>query len=377
MGMNTTTTDEYKLDTSYEDVRQTLMEERYSNRLSKPLGYWVLPNDRRLPLAFLGRTLEELLATPFDELSATPGIGEKKIGSLVKLLHRATKDQPPAIPFGSSQFSGSSTEGAEVNGAVPKFDPSIVSEALWSQWREVVRDYGVGNEKLGRLAPSLQNLPTVIWHTPLSQYLDHTVAEIRLLRTHGEKRVRCVLEVFHSVYQTLSSADKTDDLHRLLTPVAILNVHDWVSAQLKDPSGPAVGELRDHFLVPLLQQLQLDSGPTVYRLASERLGFNGEPTSVRSQARSLGVTRARIYQLLDDGAKVMNVRWPQGKPMLDELTNRLSALGDSPELRLFYGMKELCFPEKQSGIPTPMTTREDDAHSAPSTPAPAFEIMPS
>ncbi|MDG2381823.1 MAG: hypothetical protein P8N76_09120 [Pirellulaceae bacterium] len=372
---NMTTTDECKLDTSYEDVRRTLLEERYTDRLSKPLGYWVLPNDRRLPLAFLGRTLGDLLATPFDELSATPGIGEKKIGSLVKLLHRATKDQPPAVSFEASLLGDASLQGgAETNGGL-KFDPSIVSEALWSQWREGVRDYEVGNEKLGRLAPSLQNLPTVIWHTPLSQYLDHTVAEIRRLRTHGEKRVRCVLEVFHSVYQTLNKAEKSDNLRRLLTPVNILQVHDWVSAQLKDPSCPAIDQLRDQFVSPLLQQLQVDSGPTVHRLAMERLGFNGEPTSVRAQARSLGVTRARVYQLLDDGGKVMNVRWPEGKRMLDELTNRLSALGDNPELRLFYGMKELCFPEKQNGIPTPIATREDAAH--PTQVTPSFEAIPS
>ena len=78
--------EEYKLFNSFEEVRKTLLDERYADRLEKPLAYWALPNDRRLPLAFLGRTLNELLNTPFEQLSATPGIGQKKITSLVKLI---------------------------------------------------------------------------------------------------------------------------------------------------------------------------------------------------------------------------------------------------------------------------------------------------
>ena len=92
--------EDYKIVSSFQSLRKTLMEDKFADRLEKPLAYWALPNDRRLPLAFLGRTIKDLLETPFEELSATPGIGQKKISSLVKLLSRATKDQPPAVPIG-------------------------------------------------------------------------------------------------------------------------------------------------------------------------------------------------------------------------------------------------------------------------------------
>ena len=45
---NSTSVEDYKLVTSFEEVRRELMQDRYADRLSKPLGYWVLPNDRRL-----------------------------------------------------------------------------------------------------------------------------------------------------------------------------------------------------------------------------------------------------------------------------------------------------------------------------------------
>src|SRR5215213_10322169 len=82
----------YKQIASFESARKTLMEPRFADRLEKPLAYWALAADRRLPLAFLGRTLRDLLHTSFDDLAAAPGIGRKKMAALVKLLQRAAKD---------------------------------------------------------------------------------------------------------------------------------------------------------------------------------------------------------------------------------------------------------------------------------------------
>jgi len=155
-----TSADDYKLISSFEAIRKTLMHERFSDRMEKPLAYWALPNDRRLPLAFLGRTLGDLLKTPYDELAATAGIGQKKIGSLVKLLHRATKDEPPAVPFGLTDLAGDSAQQpATRNKNGEKFDPSIVSEALWVQWRDTVRKHGLADQQLGRLAPAGRRNP--------------------------------------------------------------------------------------------------------------------------------------------------------------------------------------------------------------------------
>ena len=52
-------------------------------------------------------------------------------------------------------------------------------------------------------SPSLQELPTVIWNSPLSTFLDYSLAELRQLKTYGEKRVRVVLEVFHAVHEAV------------------------------------------------------------------------------------------------------------------------------------------------------------------------------
>ena len=53
--------EELQVISRFESLRKILLSEQYADHLKKPLAYWALPTDRRLPLAFLGRTLEDLL----------------------------------------------------------------------------------------------------------------------------------------------------------------------------------------------------------------------------------------------------------------------------------------------------------------------------
>jgi hypothetical protein len=343
--------EEFQLITGFEAVRKTLLAERFRDRLQQPLAYWALPNDRRLPVAFLGRTLHDLLQTPFDQLSATPGIGQKKIASLVKLLHRATSDQPPRVAFGLNETAANVESRAEPAEAIETFDPALVSEALWAKWRDTIRRHHVGQETLGRLASTLQNLPTVIWYTPLNKYLNYTVAEIRELRTHGEKRVRAVLEVFHSLHDALSGARQPEHLSLRLSPTFVPALEAWIADVLAHPGVPTVDEFREKLVLPLVEQLKIDGGDQVYDLARGRLGLQGTPQSVRQQARRMGVTRARIYQLLDDCSKVFHVRWPEGKMQLDALAQKFATDKASPEkLQLFNAIRELLYPSRYEEV---------------------------
>ena len=181
-----------------------------------------------MPLAFLGRTIKDLLATPFEELTATPGIGQKKITSLVKLLSRATKDHAAGGADRHERRGRRAASVSEKAGHASAFDPAIVSEALWSQWRETVKSHSVGREKLGRLAPTLQPCRPLSGTSRWIDYVDFTVGEIRQLRTHGEKRVRVVLEVFYIVHEILHNAATDNHLSVRLVPKFIEPLEQWV-----------------------------------------------------------------------------------------------------------------------------------------------------
>ena len=191
----------------FEGLRKILQSDEYAEHLDKTLACWALPADRRLPLAFLGRCLRDLLSTPFAELAQTPGIGQKKISSFVQLLARAANTDPTDLPNDvggiSEQREPATSNAASSDGN--GFDPASVSEVVWSQWRASVVKHGLDGEKLGRFAPSLRNMTRVIWNKPLGAYTGMTLGEIRSMKTHGEKRVRAILEVFHSAHALVAN----------------------------------------------------------------------------------------------------------------------------------------------------------------------------
>jgi hypothetical protein len=340
--------EEYKLIGSFETVRKTLRKDRFSDRLDRPLAYWALPNDRRLPLAFLGRTLRELLETPFEELADTPGIGQKKIGTLIKLLQRATKEQPRIADEQGEVADGVKRKGQ--SGERPprdSFEPASVSEAVWERWRDAVVKNGVECEKIGRLAPSLQSVPTVIWHTTLETYCEYSISEIRQLKTHGEKRVRTILEVFCLVHAMLDDVQTRGHLVVRLLPKFIVPIECWIDDIVEGRSDPPTrDDVCNSLVLPLIEQIQADAGATVGRLVEGRLGIHGESQIVRQQSRKMGVTRARVYQLLEECAKVMAVRWPEGHGKLRALTENCERLkADADAIALLRSVIDIFFPD--------------------------------
>ncbi len=341
---------EYKLVSSFENVRKKLLQPKFTERLEKPLAYWALPGDRRLPLAFMGRALRDLLDTPFEELYATPGIGQKKIHSLIELLGRASKDQPlgALAPEPEAIESVFPVYEASVNGE--PMDPGIVSEALWEQWRASVREFGQGRETLGRFAVSLEDLPRVIWQTPLDTYVGLTLDEIRSLKTHGEKRVRAVIEVFGSLHAILARSGKQKHLAIKIVPQFARNLEHWLEGVLNRESLPTPDEMLTSFVEPLMAQARIDAGEQIAKLVENRLGLKGANSSVRQAARKMGLTRARVYQLLNEVGAVMDVRWPEGRPLVHRLRDKLIyATGGRSEYATFLATVELFFPRVARG----------------------------
>lgn len=340
--------DEVKVRTALDNARTVLSSPGFEDRLEKPLAFWALPTDRRLPLAFLPRTLSDLLSQPYDTLAGTSGIGKKKMYTLVKLLGRAIKNDPHDLLAFDDEDHVRPPSDTPANG---QFNPDAVSELIWSQWRQLVQSRGLAFERVGRLCPALHDVPTVIWNTQLGFYLNYTLAEIRALKTHGEKRVRVVLEVFHALHKMLTTIEPLAGLAIRLAPRFAIEVENTLAALRSRNTPPSREEIEQAIVIPLLRQLELDCGDTVGSIARERLGIGlaaGEQiVSVRIQARKLGVTRARVYQLLEECSQVMQVRWPEGRRQLDDFAQWLDEVYASAECaNLLASLRELLFPLK-------------------------------
>ena len=338
--------EQYRLVGTYERIRKALLELPDDGRLEKALSFWVLPTDRRLPIAFLDRTLGELLAEPLDELMSTPGVGQKKIMGFFDLLQRAAQAETKQEPFGWNDSAESQSEQS-----TPRigFDAAAVSEALWTNWCETVRRNDMGSQKLGRLAPSLQSLPTVIWHRPLAAYVDLSIAEMKKLRTHGEKRVNAILEIFCTVHEAVSTAALHEHLDVELTPRFVPPLTRWLTEVVWEEQLPPADLLYERVVQPLIRQIDIDLGQPIAGLASGRLCLDSNAPSVKQQAQTLGVTRARVYQLLEDCAKVMDVRWPEGRWLLAPLANKFGG-ASAQTIGLLHGVRDLFYPDERPGI---------------------------
>ena len=356
----TSSVEELQVISRFESLRKILQSAEYADHLDKPLAYWALPTDRRLPLAFLGRTLKGLFSTSFAELSETPGIGQKKLDSLVVLLARAANTDPSELPVDvinlpeNRRPDASSGSSADGNG----FDAASVSEVVWIQWRASVVRHGLGGEALGRFAPSLQNMTRVIWNTPLGEYTNSTLAEIRSMKTHGEKRIRAILEAFHSAHALVANLGTQDHLIVRIVPRLIDKVEQWIGGVLQQPGVPSEQEIFENFISPLLGQVRIDATGQIGSLAENRLGLSGPITSVRQAARTMRLTRARVYQLLNEINDIMTVRWPTGRHQVYELREKLRSdlarMQNPPEYKQFYAAVELFYPGSRRGAAGPL-----------------------
>lgn len=331
----------------------------------KPLGYWAWAGDRRLPYALLDRSVREVLQSSFQDLSRTPGIGKKKMASLVVLLERAAQHEA-AQPLSSTP----SPEPRQDERTSPEpFRLETVSESHWEQWREVVRRHQLAQSPLGRFAPTLQMLPSVVWKSPLATYLDTTLSEMRSMKAHGEKRVRGVVEVFYYLHRALGPTMPVRHLTAVLRPAFIMGIEQWVLENVSRSEPPDLQELRQNVALPLLNQIELDGGEVIGRLAAGRLAIESAPESVIEQAERLRVTRARIYQLLEVCAEIMGVRWPEGRLQLAIIAKLLESIGSSdPRREMVRTLESLLFPQKIRPLPPVVGDTTLLASTAPSTP---------
>jgi hypothetical protein len=290
-----------------------------------------------------------LINTPLADLLETGGIGVRKVQTLIMLLNRAAQPLPPGAlaPPDSRQPENPAarTLGREAAGDV---DAAMVSEALWAQWQATVSQHGLEHETLGRLASSLQDMPRVIWQWPLSSYLQLSLNEIRDLKTHGEKRVTALLDVFGSLHAILAHAGSRPHLAVDLVPRAVVALEAWVMRWLQAQESPALAEVQKHFVTPLLDQVRVDANSQVSRLAERRMSSTS--ASVRQAAERLGLTRARVYQLLDEVADIVSVRWPIGQFLVGKLREKLhNADTEHRALVLFDAACELFFATRGGG----------------------------
>ena len=366
----TASVEELQVISRFESLRKILLSEQYADHLKKPLAYWALPTDRRLPLAFLGRTLEDLLADAVLRTVQHAGDRPEKNVLFCEVAGAGGQHRPLRTAYRPDELSQEGVRQQRRRGAGRRLQPRPRSpKSSGASGGASVLKHGLGDEKLGRFAPSLRNMTRVIWNTPLEFYTKYNLGEIRSMKTHGEKRVRAILEVFHSLHVLVANMGTQEDLVVRIVPRLIDRVEQWIGQALQTPGVPGPGEIFEHFVSPLLEQVRTDATQQIASLAENRLGISAPITSVRQAARAMGLTRARVYQLLNEINDIMTVRWPLGRHQVYELREKFQTearqMDPPPDLEQFLAAVELFYPGSRRGAAGPLehAQLEDEAEN--------------
>jgi hypothetical protein len=144
----------------------------------------------------------------------------------------------------------------------------------------------------------------------------------------------------------LAEAPSDSHLAIRLVPEFVVPVEAWVASAV-DRTDVTTEELRKAVTEPLIGQLRIDVRSLVSDLAELRLAVDDDQMwSVQMQAKRMGITRARVYQLLEECSRVMNVRWPEGRGLFHQLNRSWQTLDSQPSAKsALQAVREVFFRE--------------------------------
>ena len=304
--------------------------------LRRPFGSWVSTADSHLPQSFLHRPLGEILAAPFAELARVPGVGVRRIEKVLGVLERAHREalaekEPAATPASSSRVPPPAPFLTESLGAVE-----------WRNWCGLLRAHRMEHDALGQYAGSLSDLPQGVWASPLNEYCDLTLFELRYKL--APKAFEQILALIAEIVRALRESPPDLPFATRFTPVPIRDASAWIRAVLRYEAIPGTASIRAGFLEPLLTLFGNDLGADAVAMLRRRIGVDGPPETLERIAIDAGLTRERVRQITARAFEVLRIRWPEGRVLVGEAYGLFrAATGVAEQLALFRAVIEAMF----------------------------------
>lgn len=323
----------------FAEAKMTFAKHSEHRLADEPLELWVLPSDRHLPTALIRLSLRELLSTSFTKLSSTRGVGDSKLVKLVSLVQRALnhlEDTPedktsthvevaPEVPLVAPEKEPQ--EGNELSISFATTPPGNLGEQDWAKICRSIKSHSLEHHPLGRFAKSLSDLPKGLWCEPLSTFVSKSLFEVQKLPGYGEQRTTCVIKILQGLSLYVVNSPTDGHLEQRVLPASVNRITTWINSVLSQDEVPDYFLLCQNFVLPLLQQLEVDLGSELAEMVERRLGADGTRETLQEVAEHFDLTRERIRQLTLRAPKVMEVRWPEGKHLLDDFYEKFRSSG--------------------------------------------------
>ena len=326
-----------KLGTQFAEIAKLLESHPTNPLLDSPVSEWIEPSDICLPFKFLSWSLRGVLETPFTRI-ASSWTGDERLACLLSHLDRARQ----TIESRTGCPDESVIEGAATAGHVAR--QLAHTGTSWRTSCEIIERHNLQPVWLGTVAPSLHQLPSTFWKRHIGEFSSKSLLELSEVWGLGPQKMNLIVDIFRQLGTHLESIPSETHLAISLIPKPIQNVNLWLEEVLGEKRIPDVDEIATRFMRPLAMQLRTDLTAEITSLVIRRIGIGGVPETLEEIANDVGLTRERVRQLTKRATEVVQVRWPHGKYLLDDLYDLLRSAPDTqPQLALIRTILDRCF----------------------------------
>lgn len=361
----------------FESLRQVLQSQGVHPSLNEELREFLEPEDSAPPTKCLGNSVREVLEIPFERLAGS-WVGRDRVDCLMRMLDRAVRSVQSSE---AEQEEGGETDGTALR---PRTNPAPrelhVDEKSWRAWTNAIHAAGLHRLKLGTVAECLLDLSTGLWDQPLSQFTTSPLSALAMIPGVGPKRVESVISAIRNLGAELMSIKFESSICLKFIPGPLRSAQEWIEQVLEARLVPDIADLASQLVRPLAFQLRHDLTERESQIAVHRLQLDDSPTrsTLEELAAFHGITRERIRQLEQWGPRVLRMRFPQGRYLLDALYGQLSTVpGAEPQARVVRRIAKLCFESEIAPLLTSneVSTAWEEAARLKLTPMTSEQIM--
>ena len=334
-------------DTSPEDrfkaASRLLETHAHYPMLDWPLRRWLRTGDRNFPSSMLNQNLRTVLQTPFSKIAQIRWIGPVRLEQLVVLLDRAQNalNTDRADGFGNAH-EGTLSEQRDTVNDEPGFPSQAAREVYflgvastpwwelndrdWNSIVQLVRYHDLEQFPLGRFPRSLRDLHRSLWQERISNFSQRSFSQLFEMKGYCHVKLTQSVGLIYNLACRLSRLPADSHIQTAVFPTTITEANRWLTHWkfLEVEKLPDVSSILECFVKPLLIQVERDISGRVSAIAKRRIGDGGEPETYREISKDFGVTPNRIRTLIPPAVLVFDVRWPEGRDLLQRFCEQLS-----------------------------------------------------
>jgi hypothetical protein len=372
-----TCTDDPSLQIHFESLQQVLQSHGFHSLLNLELREFLEPEDSAPPTRFLGNSVRELLETPFERLAGS-WVGRNRVECLLRMLGRAVTS---IRSLEISEVEGCDSSGTALRSRADPAPRELHTDVQsWREWTKAIHSAGLHRLKLGTVAECLRDLTPGLWDQPLSQFTTTRLSALAMIAGVGPKRVESVISAVRHLGVELVSIKFELSTCLKFIPGPLRGTQQWIEEVLEARLVPDIADLASQLVRPLASQLRHDLTERESQIAVQRLQLDDSSTrlTLEELATFHGLTRERIRQLAQWGPRVLRIRFPQGRYLLDALYVQLSKVpGAEPQARVVHRIAKLCFESEIAPLLTSndVSTAWEEAARLKLTPMTSEQIM--